>query len=119
MNGMRQFVYGVAVLGTFLILLGLVRYTERRVRPEPLTAARAAERSTALHDMREAEAKAASEYAWQDKPREIVRLPVERAIELTLTEWKDPEAGKAKLVSRVEKATAPAPKAPEKPNIYE
>jgi hypothetical protein len=116
---MKQFVYGVAILGTFLILLGLVRYTERRVRPEPLTAGRAAERSKALKEMREAESKAASEYAWQDKTREIVRLPVERAIELTLTEWKDPAAGRAKLISRVEKATAPAPKAPEKPNVYE
>ena len=119
MNRMRLFIYGVAILGTFLILLGVVRYTQRQTRPEPLTAARAAERSKALLEMREAEAKAASEYGWQDKTREVVRLPVERAIELTLVEWKDPAAGRSNLIARVEKATAPLPKAPEKPSIYE
>ena len=40
-------------------------------------------------------------------------------MELTLQEWKDPVAGRSNLIARVEKATAPAPKPPEKPSIYE
>ena len=50
------------------------------------------------------------------KGKGIVRLPVQRAVELTLQEWQNPGAARSNLISRVEKATALPPA---KPNPYE
>ena len=54
--------------------------------------------------------------AWRDQGKGIVRIPLERALELTLTEWKNPAAARTNLIARAEKAFA---KPPEKPNPFE
>jgi len=54
-----------------------------------------------------------------NKDKGIVRLPIQRAVELTLQEWQNPAAARSNLISRVDKATAVPPKAPEKPNPFE
>jgi hypothetical protein len=115
--GMTRFtVYAVAIFGTFLIMAALVWWTYRYTRPPPLGADRIQERYKYLSEQREADAKALNEYAWQDKDKEIVRLPIQRALEIAAQESRDPAAARSNLVARVEKAAAPAP---EKPNIYE
>lgn len=119
-------IYVVAILGCFLIVAGLIWATARYVRPQPLGEERTLERYKNLQELRETDAKVMTQYDWQDKAREIVRLPVitaegrpGRAMELTVQEWQNPVAARSNLIARVIKATAPAPKPPEKPNIYE
>ena len=109
----------VGIFGTFLIVAMLVLAMRHYTQPAPVGARRVEERYKFLQDQRAADAKALNEYDWMDKDKGIVRLPVQRAVELTLQEWQNPAAARSNLISRVEKATAAPPKAPEKPSIYE
>ena len=111
--------YAISILGTFLIVAMLVLAMRHYTQPAPVGANRVEERYKFLQDQRAADAKALNEYDWMDRDKGIVRLPVQRALELTLQEWQNPAAARSNLISRVEKATAAPPKAPEKPSIYE
>jgi hypothetical protein len=115
----RLTAYAVGIFGTFLIVALLVLAMRHYTRPESVGASRVEERHRFLQDQRAADAKAINEYDWTDKEKGIVRLPVQRAMELTLREWQNPATARSNLISRVEKATAAPPKAPEKPSIYE
>jgi hypothetical protein len=115
----RLTAWSVAILGTFCIMAGLVWALYHFTRPEDLAAKRALERRQFLREVKDAEATLTSTYAWQDQAKGIVRLPVQRALELVLQEWQNPSAARSNLIARVETATAPPPKAPEKPNPYE
>jgi hypothetical protein len=88
-------------------------------QPAPLGADRAQERIKNLTELRAADYEAANNYAWKDQSKGLVRLPVDRAMELTLQEWQNPAAARSDLIARMEKATAPAPKAPEQPSEFE
>jgi hypothetical protein len=48
-----------------------------------------------------------------------VRLKIERAMELTIEEYKNPSAARTGLIARAEKAAAAPPKPPEVPGKYE
>jgi hypothetical protein len=106
----------VGTLGTLAIMAILVLVLLRATRPEDIAAARARERVQVREDIRAAEAKATQQYAWQDAAKGIVRLPVERAMELVVREWQDPAAARSNLIARVQVATAPPP---EPANPYE
>jgi hypothetical protein len=126
-SGSALIAYSIAVIGAFLIVGGLVWVMINYTRPEPLGADRAAERKKALVELRASNIEALSSYAWQDQSRGVVRLPVVdketggpgRSMELALKLWQDPAAARSNLIARVEKATAPAPKVPEKPSQFE
>jgi hypothetical protein len=105
----KVLVWAVGALGTFLIVGGLVWVLDRYTRPEPIAALRAVERQKFLQEVRAAEAKGLNEFSWQDKGKGVVRLPISRAMELTLREWLYPAAARSNLVERVTKATAVAP----------
>jgi hypothetical protein len=111
--------WGIGIAGTFFLMAVLVGALYRYALPEPIAAARAKERRQFLLEQKAAEAKALTEYAWQDRAKEIVRLPIPRAIELTLQEWQNPVAARTNLIARVEKATAVPPPPPAAPNPYE
>ncbi len=115
----RRSAWAVGILGTFLLVAALVTIMIRVTRPEPVDVNRVNERYQFLGEIRQAEAAAVSHYAWQNKDKGIVRIPVERAMELTLLEWQDPATARSNLVARIEKATALPPKPPEAPNPYE
>jgi len=119
-------IYVVVILVCFLAGAGLIWVTRRYTEPAPLGQARVLERYKNLSDLRQNEAKVLTEYAWQDKAKEIVRLPLitaegrpGRAMQLTVEEWQDPAAAKSNLIARVTRATAPGPKPVEQPNKYE
>ena len=80
---------------------------------------RGAERSKALAEIRATEEKSLETAAVIDAQRGIVRLPIDRAMQLAAEAWKNPAAARADLKARAEKAAAPAPKAPEKPSAFE
>ena len=115
----RLAAYATGILGTFLLVALLVLAMRHYTQPAPLGVNRIEERQKFLQELRAADAKALSEYDWQDKDKGFVRLPIQRALELTLQEWHNPAAARSNLISRVEKVTAPPPKAPEKPNPFE
>ena len=58
-------------------------------------------------------------YAWQDEDKGFVRIPIEQAMSQTVKEWQDAGEGRAELISRMEKATALPPPAPEEPSAFE
>ena len=106
----------IGILGTFLVVALLVLAMRHYTQPAPVGANRVEERYKFLQEQRAADARTLTEYDWQDKDKGIVRLPVQRAVELTLQEWQNPGAARSNLISRVEKATALPPA---KPNPYE
>jgi len=109
----------VALVGTFLIVAGLVWVMQYYTRPAPVNQARIAERRKYLADIRAAEADALNHYGWVDASKGLVRLPIGRAIELLLEEWKNPAAAHSNLAARADQAYAPPPAAPAAPNPFE
>lgn len=111
--------YVIAVTGAFLIVGGLVWAMKHYTTPPSLTAQRAAERLKNLTELRSAETQAISNYGWVDQSKGIVRLTVDRAVELATAAWQNPEEARKDLIEREEKATYVPPKAPEKPSPFE
>ena len=103
--------YTIAVLGTFLIVAGLVWVMIHYTRPAPLGDERANERRKALMELRAANEEILNNpnYVWQDQNKGIVRMPINQAVELSLKLWQNPAAARSNLIARVEKATAVAP----------
>jgi len=69
----------------------------------------------ALTKLRDYEKHALASYQWMDQSKQVVRIPVDRAVQLTLHDWKDRPAGTvANPVGgpAPEPAVAPAPVAP-------
>ncbi len=108
--------YSVAVIGCFLIVAGLVWVMYSYTRPEPLGEDRATVRRKTLADVRAADAEVLNNpnYVWQDQSKGIVRLPLEKAKDLSLQLWQDPVAARSNLIARVEKAFYVPPPPPNK-----
>ena len=117
-NKSKCAVYVIAILGCFLIMAALVKIMQNKTS-SAIGADRAEERRKNLVTVRAETDQALKNYAWQDQAKGLVRLPIERAMELSLQEWQNPKAARSNLIARVEKATAPPPKAPEKPSEFE
>ena len=111
--------YLLALLGAFLIVFVLVKAMQHYTSPPPVDQKRADERRKALADLRAANTQALANYDWQDQPKGVIRLPIRRAMELTLQEWKDPGTARSNLIARMEKANEVPPPPPEKPSVYE
>jgi hypothetical protein len=84
-----------------------------------IDADRAAVRAKALAEIRAAENQALNHPGWIDENRGLMRLPIDVAMHITEREWQNPAAARSNLIARVEKAAAPAPPAPAKPNPFE
>jgi hypothetical protein len=113
-------VNGLAILGAFLVVAGLVWAMRHYTQPPPIDAGRAAERTKALIEMRAANVEALQHAGWIDQTKGVVRIPIAEAMQVIVAEWqKDPAAARSDLIARVEKATAAPPKAPAKPNPFE
>ena len=95
------------LLAAGVLAAALARFTS----PAPVDSDRDALRARTLAELRATNTGALNNYGWQDQSKGIVRLPIARAMELMLTEWKDPAAGRAALIAREEKASPPAPPA--------
>lgn len=108
-----------AIIGTILLMAILLWAMYHYTRPEDLTAARVRERLQFLQEVQAADAAAVNHYGWRDRAKGLVILPVERAMELTLEEWSQPEAARTKLLSLLEKALEQPPPPPEPVNPYE
>jgi hypothetical protein len=109
----------VGILGAFLVVGVLVYAMKHYTRPAPLNQARIEERKKNLAEIRAEEAKGLGTYEVTDAGKGLVRLKIDRAIELTIEEYKNPAAARASLIARAEKAAAAPPKPPEAPSQFE
>jgi len=116
---MNKLVTFLGILGSFLVVVALVWAMKYYTKPAPLNTARVEERKKALVDLRAEDARGLSTYEVTDAGKGLVRLKIERAMELTLEEYKNPAAARTNLIARAEKAAAAPPKPPEKPNQFE
>ena len=97
-------IYVIAALGALLIMAIIVGLTRRYTQPAPLGADRAALRKTALIELRGQENKELNEYGWVDQAKGIVRLPVERSMQIVVQNGKDTAALRSLIEARVKKA---------------
>jgi hypothetical protein len=111
--------WALAIAGTFLLMAVLIWTMYHYTRADDLNAARVQERYRFLEEVQAAEAQATSQYAWRDRAKGLVILPIERALELTLHEWHNPEAARSNLLVRLEKAMEQPPPPPPPVNPYE
>ena len=109
----------VAIVATFLLMAFLVKQMADRLQPAPLGAERAAARAKDNADIRAAGSDALRNWGYVDQPKGVVRVPVEEAMKLTVQGYKKPSDFRSDLAARVEKATAPGPKPPEKKSEFE
>ena len=107
--------YVLACLLFVVVVLAMKCWT----RPAAIDADRSVVRTKALADVRAADAAAIETPGWIDQDHGVVRLPLSVALPLAERAWQDPSAARADLISRVEKATKPLPKAPAKPSQFE
>lgn len=109
----------VGVLGALLVVVVLVAAMKHYTKPAPLNQARIDERKKALAEIRAENQRGLNTYEVTDAGKGIVRLKIDRAMELTVEAYKNPANAQKELAARADKAFAPAPKAPEKPNQFE
>jgi hypothetical protein len=108
-----------AILGAFLVVALLVGVMKYYTRPAPLNQARIDERRKTLAEFRAEDARGLNTYEVIDAGKALVRLKIERAMELTFEEYKNPAAARTSLIARAEKAAAAPPKPPEAPSQFE
>jgi hypothetical protein len=120
LRGWMPFARATGILGSFLVVAGLVWAMHHYTQPPPVEQDRAAVRAKALADLRGIEAEELTAPAWLDQSKGLLRLPIENAMQLVLAAWgRNPTAARSNLIARVEKATAPPPRVPEKPSPFE
>jgi hypothetical protein len=88
-------------------------------RPAPLNQARTDERKKALAEVRAEDARTLGSYEVIDAGKGLVRLKIDRAMELTIDEYKNPAEARKNLISRADKAGIAPPKPPEAPSKFE
>jgi hypothetical protein len=111
--------FGINFVVASLLFIALGVMVKLSVSVPPINADRAALRSKALADIRAAEATGLNTPGWVDHDRGIVRLPIETAMQIYEQAAQNPEAARADLIARADKAAAPQPKQPPKPNPFE
>ncbi len=109
----------VGFLAASLIFIVLVAIVKFSATVPAIDADRGAAISSALFEIRSNEVVSLENPGWIDRDRGIVRLPIDRALQLAAQEWKHPAQARANLIARAQKAAAPAPKAAPKANPFE
>jgi len=115
----KKVAYVVGIVGSFLLVGGLVWLMIQKTQPESLGEDRAALRRKNLTELKGVNADVLKNYAVLDANKKIARVPIDEAKRILIEEWKDAKAGRSNLIARVEKATAVPPKAPEKKSDFE
>jgi len=105
-------VRAAAVVAIFLLMSAAIWLMYHYTRPGPVEETRWAERAKNLAELNAKNTEALENLGWVSQEREVVRLPIVRAMELTVKEWQNPAAGHAGLIARMEKALPPLPQTP-------
>lgn len=118
-KGSSSFLHLVAVAAALLIMKFTVDRVRQYTTPAVLGAERAAEREAARNEVEAAAARLMTSYGWVDKDRQVVHVPVDRGVELMLSEWQNPGEGRKKLLSLSARATVELEAPPATPSVYE
>jgi hypothetical protein len=94
----------IAVVGSLLIMAWMSSLLIARSSTPAVDHKRAEQRRLDAIEVQSTSKDLLNNYAWQDQGKEIVRIPVQRSMELMVQEWKDPKEGRAKLLDQVKKA---------------
>ncbi len=107
-GGFKLTVYGIVIAAAFLLMFYVVRGMFAENNPGRINSARAAERLKARNELREKAAKALQTGGVIDtnKPA-IVRIPIARAMQMTVEAYQNPQAAHSNLVERAKKAAEP------------
>jgi len=70
------------------LLILVVAYLPNKPAPLPEGTKTPEERATILRELRAKETAAATTYGWVDQPKGVVRIPIERAMQLTVEDLK-------------------------------
>jgi len=95
--------YGINFVAACLLFVALVAIVKFSVSVPAINADRAAVRSKALADIRAAEAAALSTPGWIDQDRNIVRLPIDTALQLAAQAAQNPAAARAENGSETQR----------------
>jgi len=84
------FVTAGAVIGGFLIfvLILVIAYLPNKPAPLPEGTKTPEERAVILRELRAKETAASTSYGWVDQTKGVVRIPIERAMQLTVADLK-------------------------------
>ena len=112
-NNLRRqvVVNALAFTGVFLTLAALIALMYHYAQPAPLDQAHWTERQKNLAELKAQNAEALDSYGWVDQSRGAVRLPVDRALELTILEWQNPDQGRSNMLARLERLAPAVPSA--------
>jgi hypothetical protein len=98
----------LGIAGVMLIMAGLIWIMYHFTQPGPVDQSRWVERKRNLSEITAQTRDQLENYAWMDRDRGVVRLPIARAVDLTIREWENPSAGRSNLLARLDRATPPA-----------
>src|SRR5690349_4589240 len=102
-------VYGVVIAACFFIMFYMVRSAYRESNPEPINHARALERLKFRHEVAGKALTNLTTVGWVDRAKGIVRLPIDRAMKMTVEAYQNPEAAHSNLVARSKQSEKAAP----------
>jgi hypothetical protein len=111
-GGFKLSIYGFFILIGFFVMFWLVRGMYHEQPYQPVNADRGLARKKARMELSAKAIEALNTPGWVDQNKKIVRLPIARAMELTIENYKNPEAARSNLITRAQKAAAPAPAQP-------
>lgn len=103
-------IYGIAIAALFFAMFYFTRgmYRENNVG-RPNAQARAAERIKARNELRKTTSAALNNGGMVDTNKGIVRIPIARAMQMTVEAYQNPDAARSNLIARAQKAAQPAP----------
>ena len=109
-GGFKLTIYGLAIIALFFAMFYFTRGMYREnYAGRPGAKVRAAERLKARDDLRQKSAAALSNGGPIDTNKGLVRIPIARAMQMTVEAYQNPDAARSNLVARAQKAAAPAP----------
>jgi uncharacterized protein YjiS (DUF1127 family) len=106
-SSLKVLVTTATLLGIFFLLAGLIWVMYYYTQPEPPDYARWAERKRNLTELNAHNRELLENYGWIDEKRGLVRLPINRAVELTVNEWQNPRQARAAMLARLDKIAPP------------
>jgi hypothetical protein len=99
----------IAAGGMLLILAALIWVMYHVAPPPRVDEAHWAERKRNLAELSAQNLDLLENYGWIDQNKGVVRLPIDRAIELTIKEWQNPAVARSNMIVRADFAAPPVP----------
>lgn len=110
-------IYAIGIIGSFLIMAGLVWVLRYYTQPPAADGARIEERRKAAAELSQATTDQLNSYGILDPAKGLVRLPIQHSMQIVLKEWQNPAAGRSNLLARLKQANPPPP--PAAPSQFE